>query len=278
MERKEITNEMLFIPGGEFEMGISREEAESLVRTFFHPDDEINPYLLYTEVPNHKLKVPAFSIAKYEVTNREFKEFVDAGGYKNKDLWKELLSIVDLNTELMGWQRIELFRDSTGLPGPRLWNDGTYTEEIANHPVEGISWFEATAYCRWKKCRLPSEMEWEYAARGTDNRMFPWGKGIDVAERLHEKESGRSLPIGSFPEDHSPFGGFDMAANVSEWIANTWYPYPDSPLGKLERVEEEYGIVRGGNYISQPYQMRTTYRERKSRLDDRSPVGFRCAK
>jgi formylglycine-generating enzyme required for sulfatase activity len=256
------SNEMLFIPGGEFEMGISPEEAEKLVRDFFHPNEEINPYLLYPEAPNRKVRVQSFSISKYEVTNREFKEFVDAGGYENKELWKELVSIPDLNTEFMGWERIRLFQDRDGKAGPRGWSNRTYPEGTADHPVEGITWFEAAAYCRWKKCRLPSEAEWEYAARGADGRMFPWGNSSDIGER----------------EDKSPFGVFNMAGKVSEWVAETWYPYPNSPLGKLEKVEEEYGIIRGGNYISEPYQMRATYRERKSRLDDTTPTGFRCAK
>jgi formylglycine-generating enzyme required for sulfatase activity len=275
METKGINNEMLFIPGGEFEMGISQEEAEKLVRDFFHPSDEINPYLLYAEVPNRKVTVPAFSISKYEVSNREFKQFVDAGGYENKNLWKELTSIPELNTELMGWQRIELFRDSTGKPGPRLWSNGMYPEGRADYPVEGITWFEAAAYCRWKKCRLPSEIEWEYVARGGNKRIFPWGNNVQIGEKRYAKEP---LPVGSVPEDRTPFGVNDMGGNVSEWIADTWYPYPNSPLGKLEKVEEEYGIIRGGNYISAPYKMRATYRERKSRLDDSTPIGFRCAK
>ncbi|MCI0415845.1 formylglycine-generating enzyme family protein [bacterium] len=260
MERK--GNEMLFIPGGEFEMGISPQEAENLVREFFHPDDEINPYLLYTETPNRKVRVQDFSISKYEITNREYKEFVDAGGYANKDLWRELVSIQELNTALMGWERIELFRDHTGNPGPASWENGTYPEGTADHPVNGVSWFEAMAYCRWKKCRLPTEAEWEYAARGADQRMFPWGNSTDVGVL----------------EDKSPFGVVDMAGKVSEWVAETWYPYPNSPLGKLEKVEEEYGIIRGGNYLSEAFQMRTTYRERTSRLDTSMPVGFRCAR
>jgi formylglycine-generating enzyme required for sulfatase activity len=123
-----------------------------------------------------------------------------------------------------------------------------------------------------------AEIEWEYLARGIDNRIFPWGDGTEIGERIKERLGGKSLSVGSIPEDRTPFGVIGMGGNVSEWIAETWYPYRNSPLGTLEKVEEEYGIIRGGNYLSETYQMRTTYRERRSRLDDTSPIGFRCAK
>src|SRR5262245_30237801 len=135
-----MKNEMLFIPAGEFEMGISKERAEKLVRDFFRPEAEMNPYLFYNEVPDHKLKLSTFNIAKFEVTNQEFKEFVDQGGYAIKELWKELINLSDLNTDLVGWRRIELFRDRTNMPGPLNWRNGTFPEGTGNHPVEGVSW------------------------------------------------------------------------------------------------------------------------------------------
>jgi formylglycine-generating enzyme required for sulfatase activity len=272
------TTQMLFIPAGEFEMGISKEQAESLVRDFFPPEVDMNPYLFYNEVPEHKVKVSGFNISKFEVTNKEFKEFVDAGGYKNQGFWKELINFPELNTDYMGWLRINLFKDRTGTPGPLNWKDGKFPEGKADHPVEGVSWFEAVAYCRWNKTRLPTEAEWEYAARGADKRMFPWGNGMDVINNWGDRQAAETSPVGSIPGDRSPFGAMDMARNVKEWVADTWYPYPDSPMGKLEKSEEEYGILRGGWYISIPYQMRTTVRERASRLNRNMGVGFRCAK
>jgi formylglycine-generating enzyme required for sulfatase activity len=272
------TTQMLFIPAGEFEMGISKEHAESLVRDFFTPESDMNPALFYNEVPEHKVKVSGFNISKFEITNKEFKEFVDAGGYKNKDYWKELINIQELNTDSVGWDRINLFKDRTGAFGPLNWKDGKFPEGKADHPVEGVSWFEAIAYCRWSKLRLPSEEEWEYAARGTDKRMFPWGNGMDVIMNWGDHQAGETSPVGSIPGDRSAFGVMDMARNVKEWVGDQWHPYPDSPLGKLEKSEEEYGILRGGWYISIPYQMRTTVRERASRLNRMMGIGFRCAK
>lgn len=278
MTDKKDINEMLFVPAGEFEMGISKEQAEKLVGDFFHADAEVNPAFFYNEVPLHKVKVSAFSISKFEVTNAEYKEFVAASGYKSKDYWKELISIKDLNVDEVGWKRIDLFKDRSGAPGPLNWKNGTFAEGTAHHPVEGVSWFEATAYCRWKKYRLPSEAEWEYAARGSDKRMFPWGDGMDVIRNWGDKQAGKSSEAGSISDDKSPFGVMDMARNVSEWVADTYLPYPNSPLGKLEKVDEEYGVVRGGDYNSIAYQLRTTFRQRRSRLDRINGLGFRCAK
>lgn len=278
VDKKGKSNEMLFIPAGEFQMGISKEHAESLVHDFFSAESEVNPYLFYTEVPEHKVKVSAFSISENETTNEEYLEFVQAGGYEKKDYWKELLSITDLNIDEVGWNRIGLFKDRTGAPGPLNWKNGKYAEGEAIRPVEGVSWFEAAAYCRWKKLRLPSEAEWEYAARGSDQRMYPWGNNFDVIQNWGNKQAATSSPVGSVSKDKSPFGAMDMARNVSEWVSDTWGPYPNSPLGKLEKVEEEFGIVRGGDYMSTAYQMRTTYRQRHSRLNRVNGIGFRCAK
>ena len=277
-EKSNMATQMLFIPAGEFEMGISKAQAEGLVRDFFAPEADMNPALFYNEVPEHQVKVDAFSISKFEVTNTEFKEFVDAGGYQTRELWRELINIADLNTDYAGWQRVQLFKDRSGAPGPLNWDGGKFPEGKADHPVEGVSWFEAVAYCRWKKMRLPTEEEWEYAARGADKRMFPWGNGMDVTNSWGDRQAGETSPVGSIPGDRSAFGAMDMARNVMEWVADTWHPYPDSPLGKLEKTEEEFGILRGGSYVAIPYQMRTTVRERKSRLDRSLGIGFRCAK
>jgi formylglycine-generating enzyme required for sulfatase activity len=275
MNRKE--SEMLYIPAGEFEMGISKEHADSLYKDFFPPESEINPSIFYNEVPNHKVRIGAFNISKFEVTNREFKEFVDDGGYAKKELWKELLS-VELSINPVGWDRIELFKDSSGATGPSTWVNGSYGDGKADHPVDGVSWFEAIAYCRWKHYRLPSEPEWEYSARGTDQRMFPWGNSFEVISDWGDKQAAESSAAGSIAEDKSPFGVMDLARNVSEWVADVYSPYPGSPLGELEKLDEEYGVIRGGMYTSIAYQMRTTARQRHKRMDRGRGIGFRCAK
>jgi formylglycine-generating enzyme required for sulfatase activity len=270
-------NDMLFIPAGEFEMGISRETADSLFHDFFHSDADANPYIFYSEVPAREVSIPAFRISKYEVTNSEFSEFVKDDGYSRKEFWKELLADDNLNTDLVGTDRLAIFVDRTQQPGPSGWSNGKFPLGKENHPVEGICWFEAAAYCRWKKVRLPSESEWEYAARGSDGRLFPWGNQFDVINNWTDQQAGKTTPVGSIFEDESPFGLFDMSRNVSEWVDDTWNAYPNAPMAHPEVNNGKYGVVRGGGYLSVAYQMRTTFRTRVSRLERRGGIGFRTA-
>lgn len=272
-----MTIEMLSIPRGEFLMGLSKDESEAVVMQFTSPDPPISPYIFYCEVPQHKVKLGDFSISKCEVSNSEYKKFVEDGGYARKEFWRELLEIQVLNTDFVGWDRIQLFVDGTGKPGPATWLDGSYQEGKADHPVDGVSWFEAVAYCRWKKVRLPSEAEWEYAARGSDGRIFPWGNDPSIFQKWGILQGGETTACGQISQDKSPFGLIDQARNVAEWVADKWYLYPGAPVDP-QPADEAYGILRGGDYTSHILSMRTTYRVRAERLERRSGFGFRCAK
>ncbi len=271
-----MANELLFIPGGEFIMGINKELAEEIIFSSYPQSSDVSPYLFYNECPEHKVKVADFRISQHEVTNEEFQEFVNAGGYQKKDFWRELAEIRGLNTDFVGWDRIKIFLDSTNTPGPSSWKNGKFPEGKADHPVDGVSWFEATAYCRWKKLRLASEAQWEYAARGTDKRSFPWGNDPGVFQKWGTRQAGQTSAVGSITEDRSPFGVMDMARNVSEWVLDDWYLYPGAPLDPIS-PDESFGILRGGDYFSQPPQMRTTHRARTNKLERRPGIGFRCA-
>lgn len=272
-----MTNEMLFIPHGEFTMGLPKEQTEALVMEFTPPTSNLSPYVYYNEAPEHQVRVNDFNISKCEVTNGEYKKFVDEGGYQRKEFWRELVEVRDLNTDLVGWDRIGLFVDGTGKPGPSSWNNGTYSEGKADHPVDGVSWFEAVAYCRWKKCRLPSEAEWEYAARGTDKRIFPWGNDPNVFLKWGTQQGGESTDCGALSLDKSPFGIMDLARNVREWVQDSWHLYPGAPVDP-QPVNEALGILRGGDYASQILDIRTTRRVKTERLERQPGTGFRCAK
>jgi formylglycine-generating enzyme required for sulfatase activity len=269
--------EFLSIPRGEFLMGLSPQKCEALIAEFTVPNPPTSPYLFYNEAPEHPIKVADFSISKYEVTNAEYKKFMEDGGYLRKEFWRELVEISELNTDLMGWDRITLFTDASGAAGPYTWNNGNFPEGKSNHPVEGVSWFEAVAYCRWKKMRLPSEAEWEYAARGSDGRIFSWGNDPSVFYKWGTRQGGETTPAGSIAEDRSPFGVCDLARNVSEWVADRWSLYPSAPLDP-QPSSEAFGILRGGNSFSSILYMRTTYRKRTERLKRSFGTGFRCAK
>lgn len=271
-----MANELLYVPGGELTMGINQQQAEEVVSKYFPASSEMSPYMYYNECPEHKVKIPDYRISETEVTNEEFQQFVDAGGYTKKEFWKDLVEARDLNTDLVGWDRITLFVDSTGKPAPSSWKNARFPEGKANHPVDGISWFEAAAFCRWKKVRLPREAEWEFAARGSDQRVFPWGNDGALFRKWGVRQGGETTPAASVSEDKSPLGIYDMARNVAEWVEEDWYLYPNAPLDPIEK-NDATGILRGGDYYSQLPEMRTTFRARTDKLERRAGIGFRYA-
>ncbi len=268
-------HEMISIPGGEFKMGISEEKAQEVVLGYFSNAATVSPYMYYREAPVHAVSVKPFQISKFEVTNEEYQAFVNVGGYQERSFWQALIG-AELNVDQMGWDRMTLLVDRTQKPGPSTWSNGTYAEGKARHPVEGISFYEAAAFCAWKKMRLPTEAEWEYTARGTDARMYAWGNDIKPISQRDKSQVGVSFPVGTFLQDKSPFGAMDLSCNVAEWVSDTWHLYPGAPLD-TEEVEERFGIVRGGHHSALAIEMRSTHRLKQDRLERNTPFGFRCA-
>jgi formylglycine-generating enzyme required for sulfatase activity len=263
------------IPAAEFSMGISKSQAEKLAKEFY-ASSPASPGVFFAEVPEHKVKLKSFGIMRTEVTNAEYKQFVDAGGYTRAEYWSELVNLKNLNADAVGFALVETWVDQTGHLGPATWSNGTFPAGKDAHPVEGVSYFEAAAYAKWKKARLPTEAEWEYAARGADGRIYPWGNQPEVWLKLANAQTS-TTPVGSLPEDKSAFGLFDMARNVAEWTSSVYAPYQDSPLPALEAPDANFGVARGGMVGSAADQMRTTWRRRLSRLERRTGVGFRLA-
>ncbi len=209
------------------------------------------------EAPYHKLDLPEYVIGKYPVTNAEFARFVEAGGYQEKGWWTEA-----------GWQE----KEARNWAAARYWQDPRYNKP--NQPVVGVSWYEAVAYCRWLSAdrgetyRLPTEAEWEKAARGVDGNLFVWGNKFE-ASRLNvlegEQQVMATTPVGIYPDGRSPFGVFDCAGNVWEWCTTKAFkPYP------YDREEDEWSseylkgtddrILRGGCWNNYQGYTRCAYR------------------
>jgi formylglycine-generating enzyme required for sulfatase activity len=201
------------------------------------------------EGPAHEVDVPAFQLDKFEVTNADFAAFVAATGYQT---------------------------DAEKSGAKRIWRDDFGAGED-NHPVVRVTWNDAVAYCTWLGKRLPSEVEWEKAARGPEGFTYPWGNEWDPTQ-ANVKESGLrgTTAVGSYPPNK--YGLHDMAGNVWEWTGDWYQAYPGNT-----QVDPFYGeqfrVVRGGGWFEEALQLVTFNRNAadpdKTANDD---LGFRCAK
>jgi len=204
-----------------------------------------------------------YFIDKYEVSNREYKEFVDAGGYRERGFWK--YPFVKDGKSLSWEQAMPLFVDRTGLPGPRNWSGGNPPDGKADHPVTGVSWYESAAYAAFRGKALPSIYQWEKAARDgayyPANWTMPWGLMLEksAAHRANFESSG-TLPVDQLAFGMSPFGGYNMAGNVTEWVSN----------------ETSTGFAAGGGSWADPPYIFGDYGTFPGFFSS-DRLGFRCA-
>jgi len=221
---------MVNIPGGPFIIGYDNR----------HPDEK----------PAHTISLPAFQIDTYEVTNGQYKLFVDA---TNRRL-------------------------------PDDWENGTYPPGKRSHPVVFVTWNDAHDFCVWAGKRLPTEEEWEKAARGTDGRLYPWGNEFDPRKaNMPQSHSVGTMPVGSFPQGRSPYGVYDMAGNVWEWTDSWAKPYPGSPIPTAHYFTGEYKVLRGGSWVDCSFyrcgiSALTFNRGYFKPTTKNQGFGFRCAK
>jgi len=199
-----------------------------------------------------------FFIGRFEVTNREYKEFVDAGGYVNREYWKYL--VVQDGRALTWEAAMREFVDQTGQPGPSTWIGGDYPAGQAEHPVAGVSWYEAAAFAEYAGMSLPTSTHWNVARGGfTPMVMWPQLGGFGILAPFANFGRQGAVPVGSL-SGITAYGAYDMPGNVREWCWN------DAPRGK---------IVRGGSFEDNTYEF--GYERQSPAIDRSRRNGFRLA-
>lgn len=255
--------EMVYIPGGTFTMG--------------------NTYQSGIATP-HVVQLSPYYIDKYEVTVAEYQQFIDAGGYNEPAFWSNA-----------GWS----WRG--GRYGPDFWGNSSshLSSGFPSFPVHGVSYYEAEAYAAFVGKRLPTEAQWEFAARGTDGRIYPWGDNMDSTRANYNGsmdpyegiDAAYTTPVGFFDggvhgvppfqttDSPSPFGAYDMGGNVSEWVRDWYAPFgtafmmdPQGPTSGQHR------IYRGGSWGHQGVELRGDYRVYRLPTQSTNLIGFRLAK
>lgn len=227
--------------------------------------------------PQHRVEISAFAIGKYPVTNAEFAEFLAARGYETEAYWTA-----------MGWkwQQGRLGQDAQ----PAFWREPRLNQPRS--PVVGVSWYEAVAFCNWfgvrenAVYRLPTEAEWEYAARGANSaRNFPWGDKFEPGRaNTAEAGFGGTTPVSHFPAGASPFGVREMGGNVFEWTLSKWggnwqelvfgYPYRADD-GREDVQGSGARVMRGGSWFNGYQEALCAYRSRYLAGSRGSNIGFR---
>jgi gamma-glutamyl hercynylcysteine S-oxide synthase len=250
------------IPAGEFWMGSDAPEGGE------------------NERPRRLVKTAAYQIGETPVTNADFEKFVQSG-YSERSFWSD-----------EGWAWLQ----AGAIRSPRFWNDQAWSHYLSpEQPIVGVSWFEADAFARFSGLRLPSEVEWERAARGDDGRRFPWGDEWRPDFAAHRGGLRQTLPVGHFVQNVSPHGVRDCAGNVWEWCADEYAsPAGDgrSPQdggagfagdGRSARARSVGGAsvalrsARGGSWNAHPPQLRCASRNAWPPGARYSNLGFRVA-
>jgi formylglycine-generating enzyme required for sulfatase activity len=260
---------MVHVPAGPFLMGVSEQQIDRLSQRDSEAKKWKEKGYFGREQPQHTVTLSSYSIGKYPVTVGAYRTFVRAGGYREGRYWTEA-----------GWA----WRKSVGRIQPELWDEGKWAGDDG-FPVVGVSWYEATAYCRWlseetgKDYRLPTEAEWEKAARGVDGRLYPWGSEFDV-KWCNTRESGlnRTTPVGRYsPGGESPYGVAETAGNTSDWTLSQYRPYPyEGSDGRNEEHGEAERVIRGGSWYKPALRARVVARGMNDPFFSDDDVGFRC--
>jgi len=268
MKKGIIEPNLVHIPAGSFVMGTSEGQIDRLAKMDKLAKKWKGKGYFSREGPQHTIALESYSIGKYPVTVKEYSAFVKMRGYLSKKYWTST-----------GW----VWRETAGKNKPEYWEDEIFSGDD-RLPVVGVSWYEAVAYCRWLSMqtgnlyRLPTEAEWEKAARGTDGRLYPWGNDF-VAELCNTRTNnlGRTEPVGSHsPDSDSPYGCADMVGNVSEWTLSQFKPYPYvAGDGRNKEEVETERVLRGGSWFQPALRARAVSRGMNDPFFIDNDVGFR---
>jgi len=242
--------QMIRIPAGKFLMGSTSEQIAQAIK------DGADKNWVQNETPQHAVELSEYSIGKYPITNREYQAFVRDAKYKP----------------------------------PQGWDGEQFPAEKGSHPIANVSWDDAGAYCKWlsvktgKPYRLPTEAEWEKAARGEDGRVYPWGNDFDPQKsNTSETKLGDTSDIGKFsPQGDSPYGCADMAGNIWEWcsdqfVENEYKNRKDIVKGPQGSQTGTYRVLRGGSFYNNHGFARCAYRIRNDPLNISRVYGVRVA-
>ena len=252
---------MVYVPAGEFLMGSDEQDIDHALQTCNETQGDCERIVLDAEHPQHSVYLDGYWIDRTEVTNAQYRQCVQ-----------------------------------TGVCG-ESWYSHDNDFNAPDQPVVGLDWHDARDYCQWAGARLPTEAEWEKAARGTGGQVYPWGDEFDCHKGNFDDEQQmdeyvvpggpdcdgyeRTSPVGSIPSGESPYGALDMAGNVWEWVAD-WYDagyYSRSPGSNPQGPDSgEDRLARGGSWFQQSYIVRAAIRFSYPPDSGNIDVGFRCAR
>ena len=253
------TIEWVTIPEGTFLMGSTPEAAKAAYEDAKLRSSMLERHTFDAELPQHQVYLSAYEISRYEITNAQYRAFIAA----------------------------------TNRPAPRGHNgENTWADETLNddtQPVVGVTWFDAQAFAEWIGGSLPTEAQWERAARGTEGRIYPWGD-IPPKARQHAnfaRRYNRPMPVGQFPKGESPKGISDLAGNVWEWCLDEYSPtfyqqhndgIPQNPLNLRFRDVLRARVIRGGAWDVGRAFLRSSLRFKFYPLDSTHTIGFRVVR
>lgn len=261
---------MLYVPGGEFQMGTDDDQMRISLKVcgvtasrMFGPGSRCLSSEFADETPAHPVELDGFWIDRTEVTNAQYRECVSAGACRPP-------------VESGSYSRESYYGDAA----------------FDNYPVVWVGWQQAVDYCAWVGARLPTEAEWEYAARGPEGFLYPWGDAFD-GTRLNYCDANCDLgpsdpsiddgypdtaPVGSYPSGASWCGALDLAGNVREWVADWFGPYYGRQANPHGPRSGDMIVSRGGSWLDPPENVRSTKRGRNTTDFAIYKLGIRCAR